>query len=311
VSPVQNRVLIHIGYPKCASTYLQKQVFPRLGNYSNMAFAPRDEKYYPLRTEFDPAEFRRLVERHTVNPDPAKPHLVISCEDWVELLAKEFEEVFFRFNGLDRSRHRFANEVILKNLHAAYPEAEILFVIREPLSYILSRYKMLYRGAKTSKSLGAFLERPTEGYAEAIERAQALFGRERVHVVPFERLKQDSQSFVDEVVRLVDPDAHVDASTERVNAAPELRSEVEYERRKKEIRFRLEQGGRSPIARLAYLAARAWMAATLWPRLRRQYGAEPFRVPFDPEWAQRFAEQNRRVEGLTGLRLQNLGYRTD
>lgn len=305
------KVLIHAGYPKCASTYLQKTVFPMLGNYSNMAFSPRDEKFYPLRNDFDPAEFRRLVEKHTVNRDASKDHLILSCEDWAELLFKEFEDVFFQFTGLDRTQHTFSNEVIFRNFKAAYPDAEILFVIREPLSYVISRYKMLYRGAKTSKPIDAFLENPTEGYDGAIERTQNLFGKKRVHVIPFERIKTDSAAFVKQVTGLVDPLAEIQVSSERVNAAPDMRSTVEYERLKKTVRFKLEKNGNNPLARIAYLCARGWMAATVHPKLKKQYGNEIFKISVPPETAYRFAESNRRIQELTGLDLKPFGYCTE
>lgn len=304
------KVFIHAGYPKCASTYLQKTVFPMLGNYSNMAFAPRDEKYYPLCNDFDPAEFRRLVEKHTVNRDDTKDHLILSCEDWAGLLFQEFEEVLFEFSGLDRATHSFSNEVVFRNFKAAYPDAEILFVIREPLSYVLSRYKMLYRGAKTSKPIAAFLQNPTAGYDQAIERAQELFGTGRVHVVPFELIKSDVASFVKQITGLIDPSATVPVFGKRVNAAPDLRSTVEYERLKKTIRFKLEKNGSSPLARIAYIFARAWMVAVVSPRLKKQYGDEVLKVHVPPEAAGLFAESNRRVQELTGLDLKSFGYRT-
>ena len=304
------KVLIHAGYPKCASTYLQKKIFPVLKNYSNMAFAPRDEKYYPLRNDFDPVEFRKLVDKHTINHDDSKNHLIISCEDWAELLFKEFEEVFFAFNGLDRSAHSFSNQVILRNFKAAYPQADMLFVIREPASYVLSRYKMLYRGAKTAKPVEAFLEHPTEGYDQVIERCRTLFGETRTHVVPFEMLQADVQAFVKTVTDLVDADAVIPVSNERVNAAPDFRWQVEYERVKKATRFKLEKNGRTPAARIAYLIARAWMAAIVRPRLQKRYGEEVFEVKMPPETKQRFAKSNHHVEELTGLDLSIYGYFT-
>jgi len=72
---------------------------------------------------------------------------------------------------------------------------------------------------------------------------------------------------------------------ERVNAAPDLRSTVEYERLKKTIRFKLEKNGNSPLVRIAYIFARAWMAATVFPRLKKQYGDERFEVCLPPEFS--------------------------
>jgi hypothetical protein len=282
------QVFIHVGYPKCASTYLQKTVFPKLGNFSNMAFAPRDEKYYPLRNDFDPAEFLRIVEKNIINRDAAKEHLILSCEDWVELLAEEFQEVLFEFSGLDRAAYRFSNEQISRNLKAAYPEAQILFVLRDPVSYVVSRYKMLYRGAKTSKPITAFLERPTEGYDQALQHYRELFGTDRVRVLPFELIRSNPAEFVTQITTWVDPDAQISASEEKINAAPDLRSTVEYERLKKIIRFRLEKNGRSPLARIAYILARGWLTAVVRRKLKTQYGNEVFEVTVPPDAAKNF-----------------------
>jgi hypothetical protein len=55
-------VFIHIGLSKCASTYLQKTVFPAIGNYSDVAFSPDEDKYYLFRPDMEPEEFRRQFQ---------------------------------------------------------------------------------------------------------------------------------------------------------------------------------------------------------------------------------------------------------
>ena len=278
------RVFIHIGYPKCASTYLQKKVFPQLGNFSNLAFAPLEDKFIFLRRDVEAEELRAAVARHVVNPSGAD-HLIISCEDYVELLFEEFNRVFFEYNRLDGSRYLLRNDMIMANIRKAYPQAEILMVTRELLSWVKSRYKMLYRGAKTSEHIEAFFEDPLESFADTAARYQAEFGADRVHVIPFEFLvEQGNPAFVERVVSLIAPGAEVDPASGRENAAPDLLRVVEHERIKKKLRFYLKTRGLKFLYPLGRIGTELWATTVL----RARHGNEPYRVLIPPDIAERW-----------------------
>lgn len=302
---------IHVGYPKCASTYLQKRIFPQVGNYSDVAFAPQREKFLPFLPHMNVSEFREMVQRRLVNPDGGAGSLVISCEDYVELHFREFEQAFFReHREIDPATHYFRNDVIASNLKRVYPEARIIIVVRNPMTWFESRYKMLYRGYQTSLPPEAFVREPIEGYAEAIEKYQALFGAENLLVVPFELLLRDRAGFVAKILDFMGVTKAVDIPAAAENRGVEMRWEVEFERSKKRLRQRLQGAG--PLTKPLYALARTGYELVTKPSLRRRLGDERFRVGLGGETGKalrdHFAAGNRRVESLTGLDLAAFGY---
>ncbi|AKJ64447.1 sulfotransferase [Kiritimatiella glycovorans] len=302
------KTLLHVGYPKCASTYLQKIVFPKAGAYSNIAFAPADEKGEPLRRDFDPDRFRSLVHRHRVDDLSEPERLVVSCEDWCDHLTAPFVDNFFAYNGLDRARFEFSNQRIANNLKTAFPDASVIVVLRDPIEWCRSRYKSLFRGGRVDAPFERYLHPLTETYDTAVERWRSLFGAERVLVIPYELIRADRQAFVDRITEFIRPGLRVDAPDRRVNAAPDLAREVFFERKTKRLRRAL----RSRRMGWLYAPARAALTVAARPALRRTWGDAPFEVPFDParvpETMKAFAEADRKVERMTGLDLKALGY---
>lgn len=302
-----SKTYIHIGYPKCASTYLQDEIFPQLGNYSHIVRAPNEEKYYPFNRSFRPELFRQTVERHLKNPGPDHDHLLISFEDWCEMLFQEFADVLCKYRNLRDSKYEFSNTVVLNNLKAAYPDAHIIIIIREQVSWINSRYKMLYRGAQTFKPVEAFLDRPLNGYDHLIESAQGLFGKDRVTVIPFELLRLDKKLFIEKICGLINPRRKIEISDKSVNIAPALKRIVFYHRIKTRIRHILDKHG----LRILYGPLKGLVLLILYPILWLKYKntlcPDPC-VNIPENIRNRFKETNRNVERLTGLDLKPFGY---
>lgn len=260
------RVFVHIGYPKCASTYLQKRVFPQLGNFSNLAFAPLDDKFVFLRRDVSAEEIRQTVQRHITNP-VEDDHLIISCEDYVELLFQEFNDVFFRFTGLDPQRYQLANEQVCRNIQSAYPDAQILIVRRTLLDWVKSRYKMLYRGAKTNHTIDRFFEQPLEDFEATAARYRTAFGESQVHMLTFEKLvKEGNAQFVADVLAIIAPGRELAVAEGRDNAAPDLLRTVEHERLKKKIRFALQARGLGLLYPVCRIGTALWAATIVRAR---------------------------------------------
>ncbi len=300
-------VYLHIGYPKCASTYLQDEIFPQLGNYSHIVRAPGPEKYYPFHRHFSAAAFRQMVEKQLVARDESKQHLLVSFEDWNELLFAEFENALRVARRLPEDEYMLSNQVVLENLKAAYPEAHIIIIIREQVSWIISRYIMLLRGAKTSKPIDAFLENPLEGYDGLIERAQNLFGRDRVKVMPLEAMRKNQEAFLKELTGYIAPGSAFTISEKQVNIAPDLKREAVYRRIKRSLRLALEKNHLRPL----YGLMRILMECTVRPALFMRYGSAGNPKPtvtLSPAQRELFAQSNRRIQELTGLDLAEYGY---
>jgi hypothetical protein len=301
------RTFIHLGYPKCASTYLQDEIFPQLGNYSHIVRAPNAEKYYPFNRNFEPEVFRDFVEKQVKNPQAEQDHLLISFEDWCELFFQEFADALSTYRNLSKQDYDFSNTRVLKNLKAAYPDAHIIIIIRDQRGWINSRYKMLYRGAQTFMPIEKIFASPLNGYDHLIENAQQTFGKEQVTVIPFEHIRTDKKGFIESITHLVNPEQPIHISDKSVNIAPVLQRKVEYTRTVIRMRRALEERK----LRVLYSLGKLILMLTLKPGLWLKYANTPCTDPCEKlptAIEKRFEESNRATEKLTGLDLKKLGY---
>lgn len=306
-------VFIHIGLSKCASTYLQKIIFPGIGNYSNVASAPDEDKYYLLRPDMQPDEFQKIVAKHMVNPLPQSKWLVISCEDYTELLFKGFTDVFFQWKLIKQDTYHFSNNVIIKNIARTYPRARIIIVIREQLDWAVSRYKMIYRGGKTSLSIDDLLSIPLEGYDNMVERYQNQFGKENVLVLPLEMMRRDQTSFIKSITEFIGTDRIITIPNIKINAAPAKRYTVEYERLKNRWRLNIRRASwLTPPVQFIVLVTARLLVTLLKLFFLLRYGFGKYDVSPSAETIQRLKpileNSNRKLEKLTGLNLAQYGY---
>jgi hypothetical protein len=292
--------IIHIGYPKAGSTWLQDRVF----NNSEL-------QYYCASREF--------VYRYILEPD---------CFSFDSELAKRKVEELFR-NPLSRNLTPIVSSELLcgsaningganariyaDRLKKILPEAKIIIVIREQLSWLESFYKMevchnkkFYHPEallatrndldKTSKFLIYFLF-----YDKLIECYQTLFGKGNVLVLPFETLCSEPFEFIRRVLLF----SHVHCSSdnsvtvERVN--PGMSIEFTRVRRLANAvsQFYLGGGLEIPdnICRLISFAMKK-NSDGFYDNFRLKY----------PQLVSEISESNSNSERLSGINLRNLGY---
>jgi hypothetical protein len=192
-------ILIHIGYHKTATSWLEHLIFdnPETGfrwfhKKSRTALVHRFIRDRPF--EFDADEVRRLFEPLIAEAEAEGLRPVIS---------------FGRLSG-----HAFSggydSKQIADRLHAVFPEARILIVIREQRSVIVSTYKQYVKTGGLC-SLEHFLE-PAKNdwripefdyryyeYHHLIGHYQRLYGRGNVLVLPYEELVRKARGFVAEI----------------------------------------------------------------------------------------------------------------
>lgn len=225
------RILLHVGLPKTGSTTLQRRLFAAdhdvatFWRFSESTEGQRVAKLIWLRDSlaYDQKEVDDLVDAVAERrPDAA---FVFTDEGVTDA------------GGGDRG-------LAARRLHATFPDATVLIVVREQVDYLLSYYVHRLRGYGLhhldDRPPGEWFrhdarERMGErltmlDYRALVGRYEELFGRERVAVRLFEDLRADTDGFLADVAGLYGgavPDAEVETS--HANAR-QTRRRVTYQR---------------------------------------------------------------------------------
>lgn len=180
------RLLIHIGYHKTATTWMQRLLFLPVHGYHPLANHDQvsDHITAPHGLRFDPTRMQRLIAEGLAAVPPNSVPVVSS-----ELLCgNPF------FGGRE-------SEVYAERLQAIAPDARILISIRSQMQLLPSVY-MQYVSRGGTMSCRQFFERQIPlgyfgfdaqhfEYDRLVARYQTLFGTENVYVLPQESLKAD------------------------------------------------------------------------------------------------------------------------
>lgn len=190
-------MILHIGYHKTATSWLQRHVFAGAG--TGLVTVGKRGVDHPIRQlvratalEFDAAACRALFEPllERIREQGLTP--VVSWE---------------RLSGHAVSGGWDSKE-LADRLHAVFPEGKVLVVVREQRSLIVSTYKQ-YLMAGGRLPVERFLE-PLDvqnmrlppfdlrffEYEHLIGRYRTLFGPDRVLTLAYDQFTRDSQAFV-------------------------------------------------------------------------------------------------------------------
>jgi hypothetical protein len=198
-------VVVHAGYYKTATTFLQKWVFgvAKLG-FSALAPDTITDSVARVRyfgDAFILNENRRLISAWTLEVEGLRERIqhYISAAPGVPVISHE------RFLGYPFSSGFDAYQV-LQRIKAAVPNARIVIVIREQHDLIVSTYfQYLRRGGLLS--LQAALTRAYDNrfpghfspeyfkYHIAVQAYINAFGKENVLVVPYEMMRTEPETF--------------------------------------------------------------------------------------------------------------------
>lgn len=294
-------VVIHIGYHKTATTWLQRAVFPKLegvcaGDWAGM-----------LRRELvvvNPYEFDATATRDLVLSD-------VEVGD-VALISYERLSGHYAMGGLDSS-------MLAQRLNESFPEAKVLMTIRRQPDMVLASYGQYVRGGGT-ESIRRFLRPPRDGYRmphfdlryleyhHLIAHYQPLFGVERVKVLAYEQLGQSAADFAQQVAEFVGVPGpgNLDAAAINRSSSPLVRGA--QRRGNVLLRGALNPNGLLESRLLSgVLARRLKSFDQRLPEAVRRVGSSSARTIVESACQGRFAESNDRTVGLTGLALGDLG----
>jgi hypothetical protein len=197
------RLLIHIGYYKTGTTWLQREVFPHESLRFDLPFSRKQiatELAHPHPFDFDASRCQALF----------RPTIDASLESGrAPVISNERLSGAFLSGGYD-------SKEIADRLVRAFPEARILIVIREQRDMLRSAYSQYIRQGGVLR-LHEFLDpglpyiRRLVGptciadqlhYHRLIRYYLGLFGSDQVSVLPFEQLRDAPSAFLQSVLAI-------------------------------------------------------------------------------------------------------------
>lgn len=207
-----SNLLIHIGYPKTASTWLQSDIFLDNNTGFSVPWPHQDglcEKATDLfitNTNFSHTEVQKFF----------MPGINNALENGLfPVLSNEFLSACFFYTP--KNYHLFFPQEIAERLKLTFPNAKVLIMIREQKSMLLSAYKQMLimrhtLGIEKFINVGDkdIVTHPSIGNLEnlkfdiLIEKYQSLFGKDNVLVLPLEKLKKDEHIFWQSLYKFLD-----------------------------------------------------------------------------------------------------------
>lgn len=296
-------VLLHVGYMKTGSTWLQRHVTNnRADGFMEIANrkAIRELLIQPNDLWYDPAPFRRhiaarLDEARGLNLTP-----VVTQE---------------RLAGNPISGGIDSNSLALRLLDL-FVDARVLIVIREQRSHLLSIYNEYVNGGG-SCSLDSFLHPPPGAklplfdyrfleFHRLIGRYQELFVHERVKVLPFELFRRDRDAFCREIYGFMDRSFRGLMPGQALR--PSMGAAAVQIRRRLNFLFCRDNSNPSAPWRVPGVArASGWMGKLVPGAVDRAILARQ-RARIARFVGDRYAESNRLTQLATGLPLADYGY---
>lgn len=305
-------LVLHVGYHKTATTWLQRRVFdvPESGftRVLGRNWEARKHLVAPTSLCFDPDEARRQFA-------PAIEQAVAG--GFVPVISDE------RLSGNPHSGGYDSRENA-ERLARTFPGARVLIVIRRQPDVIFSTYDQYvdeggacgirdYLSRRTRYAMPSFRLEHFE-YHRLIAVYAGLFGQERVLVLPYELLREDPVAFLGRIMRFSgNASGYVADAGQRANAGrPALLSAVL--RRLNPFLVRDDLNGYSILAvsgarRRVYPVLERCLSilpASLSERVERR-----IRHEIESVCRGRYGPSNRFTAELTGLDLASVGYDLD
>ena len=192
---------IHIGYPKAASTFL--------------------EKYYDLHPEINcqrigiPTNGKDLVIN---NPDDKNISVLVNEKIADGIVFNDSGELWFKERFNPDSWNDISNTLefnplrVASDVHNAYPDVKILIILREQISWLISAYKyFLPRLPVGRRSFTDFCSTPrgiiflrNAHYDLTVNAYNHVFGINSVKVLRFEELKKNPGSFTEKLCQFLE-----------------------------------------------------------------------------------------------------------
>lgn len=318
------QILVHIGYPKTASTFLQFKIF----NNESLGFKDITKGSMAYFVEWDDFDFSAEKVREYY-------HNVLSESQSKGLIPVISSEVFSVRFGKPTYQKTLA-----ERLYETFPDAKIFFFIREQMGAIASFYNQVVKGRYT-RSIEEFIEDAInkEGnpqligdrkrisvnnykYDLLIDYYQKKFGKEKVLVLPFEMFKQESiktmnilLDFAEVKIKVDNRDEYLQKLLSSPNTNQALKSGVlNFKRKLNQILFYP-----NPEVSEAYKQrVQVWLSyktskvvELIIPEKKHQQEEQRIKKLIEDNFGNLYQESNRRTSELIGIDLREYGYACD
>lgn len=213
-----NNVLIHIGYHKTGTTWLQQEVFSKTSSVFEPLSLNEKDGHSSLARDFIWGNDGYLLNPFDLNENSIYSHLKEiktkkGNSDKIYVMTDE------RLSGSPHSSG-FNSSVISKRIKNIFPKGKILIVIREQNSWLLSNY-FQYLTAGGTHSLKKYLNTKYDGkrpgfspnhvfYHYLIQDYQNKFGKENVLVLPYELFRSEKSIFLEKISEFINKKIVID-----------------------------------------------------------------------------------------------------
>ncbi len=314
------RVLIHIGYHKTASSWLQNRLFIA----GNPVFHPLSKKKQAQSTL---ASYFIMDSNYLLlHPlEDQTPFLQQELDETLSMISKEDQQKVMvlseeRLSGNPHSGG-FDSSLIANRLASFFPKSKVFIVIREQRSWILSNYYQ-YLSEGGTMGLDLYLNRPFHKrpyfshkhvqYHYLISEYQKLFGGDHVCVLPYEAFKCEPQSFFQDLgdfVGATDLMQHL-AIDEKLNPRKDQFTQY-YLRHLNWFIYKNSLTNFSNFSNRITSPLAMWTkqaVSKMIPSSMNQKQNQKHKNYIDQWCVGRFQDSNRRLEEITGLDLAKWGY---
>ena len=301
--------LIHIGFPKAMSSWLQKFLFQPEQGYINILDSLRTtiSVIDPSPFTFDESKCRAFIEE-TLSKTPNYQRLVPVCS--AEALAGNYY-----CGGFNAKQNA-------DRLKILFPDAKILFIVREQRSLMRSLYKtMVVWGMPHSikrllnpkhTSLVPQFNLDLLRFDLTTAHYQELFGRDNVLVLPYESFIRDPKNFVTKI--LSHTQCMATTAFEKLPWKRKLNKNQPllniYIQRLKNLFLKTPFNYAAPLelteARIAANIKNS--KSSKLPAFTHNWFEDDFNQTVSHAFAGQFSASNLHLEHLTGLQLSQYGY---
>lgn len=295
--------LIHIGYVKTGSTWLQKHMLPNksLGYKALVGRYEIQSKLFPqYELWYDPSIFRQELEKNSRSFD---------FDKFVPILSNE------RISGNAMSGG-FDAIILADRLYEAIPDARILIVIREQRKMALSIYKQFVSegGAISLKHFinqlpyakVPWFDKQFLEFHHLIAYYQKLFGEDDVLVLPFEHFLRSKVEFCNAIARFSGGPLVTQVNEDKER--PSFGGWVTVVRHRFNLLCFRDSVNPSAWFHFPRVAKAINMTERFFPPVIDHYFDKKMIRYINRELEGFYVESNRKTSEITGLDLGKLGY---